>query len=106
MPHPDMDDVLQDGGGGGSLFSSSSFSLQMNNTSSSYIDYGSQLVAEPKKVKAQHLSYARVAKKVDVKRLKDNIWKRVKDITEVKKKQSCRSIKKKEILTPSTLRIM
>ena len=43
-------------------------------------DYGSQLVDEPKKVKAQFLTYARVAKKVDVKRLKDNIWNRVQDL--------------------------
>ncbi|KAJ3214615.1 hypothetical protein HK099_006783 [Clydaea vesicula] len=41
------------------------------------IDYGDQLVDEPRKTKAQYMKYARVSKKVDVKRLKDNIWKSV-----------------------------
>lgn len=39
------------------------------------LDYGSQLVAEPKRVKATHLNYARSAKRVDVHELKENIWK-------------------------------
>ncbi|KAJ3150236.1 hypothetical protein HDU89_003325 [Geranomyces variabilis] len=38
------------------------------------IDFGDSLVDEPRRVKAVPLSYARVAKKVDVKKLKDNIW--------------------------------
>ena len=43
------------------------------------MDYGDQLVAEPLKVKAVPLRYARVAKKVDVKRLKENIWRKLVD---------------------------
>ena len=39
------------------------------------VDYGSQLVAEPKKVKAIYLNYAKTAKRVDVRLLKENIWK-------------------------------
>ncbi|KAJ3154952.1 hypothetical protein HDU86_004471 [Geranomyces michiganensis] len=38
------------------------------------IEFGDSLVDEPRRVKAVPLSYARVAKKVDVKKLKDNIW--------------------------------
>lgn len=38
-------------------------------------DYASQLVSEPKRVKASSISFSKTAKKVDVKRLKDNIWK-------------------------------
>ncbi|KND02135.1 condensin subunit BRN1 [Spizellomyces punctatus DAOM BR117] len=39
------------------------------------LEFGDQLVDQPKKVKAVPLNYARVAKKVDVKKLKENIWK-------------------------------
>ncbi|TPX69953.1 hypothetical protein SpCBS45565_g01987 [Spizellomyces sp. 'palustris'] len=39
------------------------------------LEFRDQLVDQPKKVKAVPLNYARVAKKVDVKKLKENIWK-------------------------------
>ncbi|KAF9398985.1 hypothetical protein BGX21_006984 [Mortierella sp. AD011] len=38
-------------------------------------DYASQLVSQPKRVKATFISFSKTAKKVDVKKLKDNIWK-------------------------------
>ncbi|KAF9180163.1 hypothetical protein BGZ51_006417 [Haplosporangium sp. Z 767] len=38
-------------------------------------DYASQLVTQPKRVKASFISFSKTAKKVDVKKLKDNIWK-------------------------------
>jgi hypothetical protein len=38
------------------------------------LDYGNDLVDAPKRVDAQKLSYSRVAKRVDVKRLKNNMW--------------------------------
>ncbi|KAF9583624.1 hypothetical protein BGW38_009010 [Lunasporangiospora selenospora] len=38
-------------------------------------DYASQLVSQPKRVKAAAINFSKTAKKVDVKRLKDNIWK-------------------------------
>jgi hypothetical protein len=37
-------------------------------------DWKSNLIAEPKRMKIQHINYARVAKKVDVKKLKENLW--------------------------------
>ncbi|KAJ3033917.1 hypothetical protein HDV00_005657 [Rhizophlyctis rosea] len=48
------------------------------------VEYGDQLVAEPLKVKAVPLKYARVAKKVDVKRLKENIWRKLVDDSDEK----------------------
>ncbi|KAK9722168.1 hypothetical protein K7432_002881 [Basidiobolus ranarum] len=39
------------------------------------VDFGEQLVAQPKLIKPEFLNYAKTAKKVDVKKLKDNIWK-------------------------------
>ncbi|KAJ3278189.1 hypothetical protein HK104_002576 [Borealophlyctis nickersoniae] len=41
------------------------------------LDYADQLVAQPLKVKTVPLNYARVAKKVDVKKLKENIWRKL-----------------------------
>ncbi|KAF9404665.1 hypothetical protein BGZ94_004016 [Podila epigama] len=38
-------------------------------------DYASQLVSQPKRVKTATINYSRTAKKVDVKKLKDNMWK-------------------------------
>ncbi|ORZ28099.1 condensin complex subunit 2/barren, partial [Lobosporangium transversale] len=38
-------------------------------------DYASQLVSQPKRVKAAFINFSKTAKKVDVKKLKDNIWK-------------------------------
>ncbi len=38
-------------------------------------NYGEQLVAKPKKIKSLAINYARSDKRVDVKKLKDNIWK-------------------------------
>jgi condensin complex subunit 2 len=38
-------------------------------------DYASQLVTQPKLVKATSINFSKTAKKVDVKKLKDNIWK-------------------------------
>jgi len=42
-------------------------------------NYGDQLVAQPKKVNKLQINYARTAKRVDVKKLKDNIWKTLSD---------------------------
>lgn len=47
---------------------------------SAFLDYGDQLVDQPKKVLAAPLRYAKTAKRVDVKRLKENIWKEILDI--------------------------
>ena len=44
------------------------------NTQYTAIDFGSQMVDEPRRVKFEQINYAKTAKKVDVKRLKDNIW--------------------------------
>jgi condensin complex subunit 2 len=52
------------------------------NLGSEFIDsgnYGDQLVAQPKKVTKLQINYAKTAKKVDVKKLKDNIWKTLSD---------------------------
>ncbi|GAO47125.1 barren [Saitoella complicata NRRL Y-17804] len=38
------------------------------------MDFGSQLVSQGRKMRPEYVNYARVAKKVDVKKLKDNIW--------------------------------
>jgi len=43
-------------------------------------NYGEQLVAKPKKIKSLAINYARSAKRVDVKKLKDNIWKELSGI--------------------------
>ncbi|KAJ3188888.1 hypothetical protein HDU85_004602 [Gaertneriomyces sp. JEL0708] len=48
----------------------SSGMMMMNAT----MDYGDHLVDQPKKVRAVPLNFARVAKKVDVRKLKENIW--------------------------------
>ena len=40
-----------------------------------FLDYGDQLVEQPKKVFSAPLQYAKTAKRVDVKKLKENIWK-------------------------------
>lgn len=45
-----------------------------------FLDYGDQLVEQPKKVLAAPLRYAKTAKRVDVKRLKENIWKELLEI--------------------------
>jgi hypothetical protein len=47
-----------------------------------FLDYGDQLVDQPKKVLAAPLRYAKTAKRVDVKRLKENIWKEMLDLTD------------------------
>jgi condensin complex subunit 2 len=39
------------------------------------LDFGNSLVAEPKLTKTLKMNYAKTAKKVDVKRLKENLWK-------------------------------
>ncbi|RKO87660.1 condensin complex subunit 2/barren [Blyttiomyces helicus] len=41
------------------------------------MDFGEQLVEKPLKTRAVPLNYARVAKKVDVRKLKENIWKKL-----------------------------
>lgn len=38
------------------------------------MDYGSQLVTQGRRVRPEYVQYARVAKKVDVRRLKENLW--------------------------------
>jgi condensin complex subunit 2 len=43
-------------------------------------DFGNSLVAQPKLTKSIKMNFARTAKKVDVKRLKDNIWKEITEI--------------------------
>jgi hypothetical protein len=40
-----------------------------------FLDYGDNLVEQPKKVFSAPLQYAKTAKRVDVKKLKENIWK-------------------------------
>lgn len=48
------------------------------------MDYCDNLVEEPKRLNASNsISYSRVAKKVDVKKLKSNIWKSAETIVEV-----------------------
>ncbi|CAG8645366.1 7975_t:CDS:10, partial [Ambispora leptoticha] len=42
-------------------------------------DYGNQLISQPKKIKPAFVKYAKTAKRVDVKKLKDNIWKTLAD---------------------------
>jgi condensin complex subunit 2 len=49
-------------------------------------DWKSQLVSQPKTTKAQFLNYARVAKKVDVKLLKENLWKNLTVLSSGKQK--------------------
>lgn len=46
-------------------------------------DWKLQLVSEPKTLKTQYMNYARVAKKVDVKRLKENIWHSLQETSKV-----------------------
>ncbi|KAJ3414492.1 hypothetical protein HDV05_006494 [Chytridiales sp. JEL 0842] len=48
--------------------------LPLPTSNSAILEYGEQLVAEPKKIKSTFLHYARAPKKVDVKRLKENLW--------------------------------
>ena len=48
-------------------------------------DYGSQMVDEPSKIKSQQLDFSKVAKKVDVRMLKSNIWDRVLTLVVFKK---------------------
>jgi condensin complex subunit 2 len=50
---------------------------------SAFLDYGDQLVDQPKKVFSAPLKYAKTAKRVDVKKLKENIWKELIDLTDV-----------------------
>ena len=47
---------------------------------STFLDYGDQLVEQPKKVISTALKYAKTAKRVDVKKLKENIWKELIEI--------------------------
>ncbi|KAI9090553.1 condensin complex component cnd2 [Phlyctochytrium arcticum] len=62
-PDSDVDDEIDD-----TLISSGDISA------SQMVEFGDNLVDQPRKVRAVPLNYARVAKKVDVKRLKENIW--------------------------------
>jgi len=57
-------------------------SLLANTIGGISLDFGDQLVDAPRRVTAHQLSYSRVAKKVDVKRLKDNMWKSVTTVVE------------------------
>ncbi|CAG8525060.1 10758_t:CDS:10 [Ambispora gerdemannii] len=45
-------------------------------------DYGNQLISQPKRTKPAFVKYAKTAKRVDVKKLKDNIWKTLTDSTD------------------------
>ena len=38
------------------------------------MDYGENLVSQPKITKPEFVKYSRKAKRVDVKRLKENLW--------------------------------
>ncbi len=49
--------------------------VDSNVSFSDFLDYGDQLVEQPKKVMTTALKYAKTAKRVDVKKLKENIWK-------------------------------
>lgn len=51
--------------------------LGMNQTGPS--DFGSDLVARPKLIKKMAIGFAKTAKKVDVKKLKENIWTKMND---------------------------
>jgi condensin complex subunit 2 len=44
------------------------------NTQYTAVDFASQMVNEPRRTKFEQINYAKTAKRVDVKRLKDNIW--------------------------------
>ncbi|KAG0047734.1 hypothetical protein BGZ83_007252 [Gryganskiella cystojenkinii] len=61
-------------------------------------DYASQLVSEPKRVKATFISFSKTAKKVDVKRLKDNIWKEMNQQS-LKRQPASREASKKKSRT-------
>lgn len=41
------------------------------------VEFGSQLVTANRRVRPEYVQYARVAKKVDVRRLKESLWKRM-----------------------------
>ncbi|KAI5857894.1 condensin complex subunit 2/barren [Tricharina praecox] len=45
-----------------------------NPFSTQALDFGSQLVAQARRIRPEYVQYARVAKKVDVRKLKENIW--------------------------------
>ena len=47
---------------------------QMFMPSTQAIDFGTQLVTQSRRVRPEYMQYARVAKKVDVRKLKENIW--------------------------------
>jgi condensin complex subunit 2 len=44
------------------------------------LEYGDQLVAQPKKVKASYINFAKAPKKVDIKKLKSNLWQNIESI--------------------------
>ncbi|KAJ3400887.1 hypothetical protein HDU80_006516 [Chytriomyces hyalinus] len=45
------------------------------------LEYGDLLVAAPKKIKANFIHFAKTQKKVDIKRLKENLWSNLIDLT-------------------------
>jgi hypothetical protein len=93
-PAPDFDgdmsfdggaDIYDDGPGGDDWGETPSYT----DATLSTLEYGEQLVAEPKKVKSTFLHFARVPKKVDVKRLKENLWEEMETSTQSKVSLSC-----------------
>jgi len=53
------------------------YQSRADTTLNTTIDIGSELLAQPKFIKKIEINYAKTAKKVDVKKLKENIWKKL-----------------------------
>ncbi|KAJ3000389.1 hypothetical protein HDV02_005749 [Globomyces sp. JEL0801] len=65
----------------------------------SELDYGQQLVREPIRVKAKPLVFSRTAKRVDVQKLKENIWDKLSTPLNNKLQSESEPIKFTEIVT-------
>lgn len=48
------------------------------------LEYGDQLVSEPVRTKSKPIFFARQAKRVDVQKLKENLWEKINEETETK----------------------
>jgi condensin complex subunit 2 len=57
----------------------------LDGVDSSSLSYGEQLVAEPVRLKSKPLLFARAAKRVDVQKLKENLWSKMADDLETSK---------------------
>lgn len=83
----DNDDFFQDAGGVDMSFDDNDNEIPTN-TQLNDADLGSQLISGQKQIRPEYVNYARVAKKVDVKLLKDNIWKCMSDDKVIRKRKS------------------